>query len=282
VDRKLLVLFQIQNVLKGMPLDQKTVEVRTGLGGGDCGVSFRVAETYLVYAGRLEDGGLSTNTCSRTAALEKAKDEIPLIESFLAGKRLTAILGTVIIHRDQNPDLPRSLRSFDRFAAEGIEIELQGARQSFKTTVDWQGRFRVWNVPEGTYRIRPAVHSWYQDRDLPQTFSIKRGACSVDAFVLLRAHGRVDGRVLNSNGQPVAVGTAVSLYDAHDRTRATSVISTRVGLDGRYSFQDLPPGRYILAVGNDFYGGGTDRSKARIVDLTSRPYVTDIDIRLRR
>jgi hypothetical protein len=93
--RHIVARFRIHKVFKGLPADQKTVEVRTGFDGGSCGVRFKVGETYLVYAGPFEYGGLTTNICSRTRPLNEATDDIPLIESSLAGKKLTAILGTV-------------------------------------------------------------------------------------------------------------------------------------------------------------------------------------------
>ncbi|HYH82671.1 MAG TPA: hypothetical protein VEX86_22960, partial [Longimicrobium sp.] len=47
---------------KGMP--RRTVEVETGLGGGDCGMVFQRGRTYTVYARRHELGRLGTNICS--------------------------------------------------------------------------------------------------------------------------------------------------------------------------------------------------------------------------
>jgi hypothetical protein len=47
---------------KGMP--RRTVEVETGLGGGDCGVVFQRGRTYTVYASRYGWSRLGTDICS--------------------------------------------------------------------------------------------------------------------------------------------------------------------------------------------------------------------------
>ena len=55
--------FQVRTVWKGP--HQETFTVRTGEGGGDCGVDFMVGHEYLVYAGQTSEG-YRTNICTRT------------------------------------------------------------------------------------------------------------------------------------------------------------------------------------------------------------------------
>ena len=47
---------------KGKP--RRTVEVETGMGGGDCGTDFPHGRTYTVYAHRIDAGRLRTDICS--------------------------------------------------------------------------------------------------------------------------------------------------------------------------------------------------------------------------
>lgn len=49
---------------------RKTAEVRTGLGGGDCGYSFEVGKPYLVDAWEDDHAKFVTSICSQTASLE--------------------------------------------------------------------------------------------------------------------------------------------------------------------------------------------------------------------
>jgi hypothetical protein len=90
--------FTIEESLKG--IDQKSVELVTGMGGGDCGYDFKTGERYLVYADLNKDetaaaakpitilaGGpsvtalLTTTICSRTRPLAEATDNIELIRA---------------------------------------------------------------------------------------------------------------------------------------------------------------------------------------------------------
>ena len=55
-------------------VDKQTVTVKTGLGGGDYGYGFQKDKIYLVYChGKKE---LSTNICTRTKPLAKAKKDL--------------------------------------------------------------------------------------------------------------------------------------------------------------------------------------------------------------
>jgi hypothetical protein len=59
--------FTVTSVLKGEV--GTTVDVYTGLGGGDCGYYFELGHEYLVYAFGTPKA-LSTNICSRTKLME--------------------------------------------------------------------------------------------------------------------------------------------------------------------------------------------------------------------
>jgi hypothetical protein len=59
---RMLITFRVQKAYKG-DLGQ-TVQVKTGLGGGDCGAVFSPGLTYLVFAGMRADLGLEVGMCS--------------------------------------------------------------------------------------------------------------------------------------------------------------------------------------------------------------------------
>jgi hypothetical protein len=77
--------------------DEDTIEIYTGLGGGDCGYTFWNGARYLVYAYR-SSGKLVTNICSRTRSYDSAAADIRelddpewhhLASSFFVGTSLT-------------------------------------------------------------------------------------------------------------------------------------------------------------------------------------------------
>jgi hypothetical protein len=72
------VVFEVSRVWKG--ISQSQIIVRTGQGGGDCGLIFGWGGEYLVYAVRQgSKNELYTNICSRTARLENASDDLKVL-----------------------------------------------------------------------------------------------------------------------------------------------------------------------------------------------------------
>jgi hypothetical protein len=81
------VRFEVAGYWKGLPL--RTLEVRTGFGGGDCGYPFEAGKSYRVYAFTVSRPPsssapaapveyLSTNICSRTMESMSARvEELP-------------------------------------------------------------------------------------------------------------------------------------------------------------------------------------------------------------
>ncbi len=72
-----VVLFDVDAVWAGPKAER--VLVVTGAGGGDCGYSFEVGKTYVVWATRYDGwlpAELGTSTCSFTVPLESAKDQL--------------------------------------------------------------------------------------------------------------------------------------------------------------------------------------------------------------
>jgi len=78
------VRFEVVGYWKGLPL--RTLEVRTGFGGGDCGYPFETGKSYRVYAFTLSRSPfaaapvapveyLSTSICSRTMESMSARVE---------------------------------------------------------------------------------------------------------------------------------------------------------------------------------------------------------------
>jgi len=69
-----LATLQVTRAYRGA--EQKTVQVVTGLGGGDCGYIFRTDEDYLVYAHKDAFGQLSTSICSGTGLVASRGSEV--------------------------------------------------------------------------------------------------------------------------------------------------------------------------------------------------------------
>lgn len=72
------VILSVSESWKGVTAS--SVVVKTGFGGGDCGVGFAVGARWLVYANEYE-GALYTGICSRTAELVHAKEDLEFLRT---------------------------------------------------------------------------------------------------------------------------------------------------------------------------------------------------------
>jgi hypothetical protein len=72
----------VTNVWKGPLTD--TVEVSSGQGGGDCGYTFKIDQTYLIWANIQNYGMMVTNSCHRNSLLERSPD-IDRLNHFFKG-----------------------------------------------------------------------------------------------------------------------------------------------------------------------------------------------------
>ncbi len=157
--------FSIEESLNG--IDQKSVEVVTGMGGGDCGYDFKTGERYLVYgnpnkvqttAGErpitvLSNGPavtalLTTTICSRTRPLAEATDDIELIRAANAGKPETRIFGRVLEYaRDAG-----SPSGYARGMA-GVTVKADNENHHYVVTTDSDGRYQFRGIEPGIYTV---------------------------------------------------------------------------------------------------------------------------------
>jgi hypothetical protein len=59
--------------------EQETITVRTASSSAACGFTFRVGETYLIYAFLNSEGFLVTNNCRRTKNILDAEEDIAIL-----------------------------------------------------------------------------------------------------------------------------------------------------------------------------------------------------------
>lgn len=69
-------LFEVAEGFIGMEGRGQRIEIRTGMGGGDCGYPFERGERYAVYANETKDGLLVATICSRTAPEARAQSDL--------------------------------------------------------------------------------------------------------------------------------------------------------------------------------------------------------------
>jgi hypothetical protein len=197
-------------------------------------------------------------------------------------------------------------------AAPGIVVGLRTSQPatpyepSSRATTDQEGRYRLADVPAGTYQVAPAAPAFVVSdiNSRSQTVVILEGE-NVEGidFALVRG-GVITGKVTDGEGRPV-IEERVSLFSANQPSNPRvptpqiyPITSSQTDDRGIYRMFGLTAGRYRVAAGagangffydaigrgpsykETFYPDVTDPAKATVVELTEGSEATKIDITL--
>jgi hypothetical protein len=238
-----VVSFDAVTVTRG-PSDQP-MRVRTGFGGGDCGYTFNVGQSYVVYTHRDSDGRLATSICTRTAPLERAVDDLSFIRGLPPSSPKDALGWLTGDVRRLEQDAVTGMATLDERATQPIRLTLTG-RQRF--VIDSQdGRFDG-HIPPGKYKVEVSAPAGFYAAVWPKELFLADARGCATVGVRVSADGRISGQVLDARGAAVA-GIGVHAVPAGRARRdgdywsGTSAITDD---DGRFVIAELGQGEYLV------------------------------------
>jgi len=117
-----------------------------------CGWNFTPGVPYLVDARKGSQGRISVDICSLTQPASQAPEEIGILRRIVARQPILGIFGQLIEFRrpgpqslPTDPDLRQPLQN--------VPVEISGGTATHRTSTDGSGRFAVWDLPPGVYRV---------------------------------------------------------------------------------------------------------------------------------
>jgi hypothetical protein len=258
----MLVSFDISHSYSAQ--QSKTFQLRTGLGGGDCGVTFEVGKQYLVYAFKNESGEFSTGICSGTSALDDSKAAI------------ASLRGEPVASAQPERPVPPPTRlcghivdgnraSFSETRLMFLGVNNKSPVPSDQADVNDDGSFCALNIPLGEYYLLYVSG----DSESPDSFAFFPGVTKFsDAeTIAIKSGQQVEGLLLKVPFQPsYSVSGSVSSFDKSFANLRPKVILLKedqiyLGLDyrqdlspdGTFAFTRVLRGKYraIIAVDGD-------------------------------
>jgi hypothetical protein len=168
-----LVSFEVERSYRGW--EAKTAEIVTGWGGGDCGYDFREGVRYLVYAyPHRETGKLYTGICQRTRPLSAASEDLEYLRKKDDRSHGAGIEGII-----EELDSKNRIQVVGFLGGIPVLVEGPSGRQTITSQMD--GRFQLWGLLPGRYRVTPALpKSFLADQ---QTAKLGRNSCAELRFL---------------------------------------------------------------------------------------------------
>ncbi|MDT7540454.1 MAG: hypothetical protein QOE33_358 [Acidobacteriota bacterium] len=195
-------------------------------------------------------------------------------------------------------------------ALTSADFTIERNRTAGRATTDAEGRYKIANVAAGRYRLQALapLYSSPDDRggspfNSGKIVTVGANETVENIDVSLVRGGVITGRVTNSEGKPV-IAERVSVTSA-DQPNATgpgawivSPFDFETDDRGVYRIYGVPPGRYVVSVGQardagmisvgpaaaqyqrTFYPNATDATEAKPVEITSGGEASNVDIQL--
>lgn len=281
-------VFRVDEGLRGV--EGTSVQVTTGMGGGDCGYNFQIGERYIVYAGFDADSILSTSICTRTRRLSEAGEDLEYIRN-LSKREPGAVLSGEIrrYRRNLETEQTEQLGPLSE-----VEILIEGAGRSYNVRTDESGRYKLTGLAPGTYKVKPNFSEKLRGWDTERPVTLTERGCAIVSFSVTD-NGRISGRVVDANGQPVPrIMVDLIPVSQTDSERPNSMYNSADD-EGRYELKFVPPGNYLLGIrlnglgGPDapqaaypraYYPGVARAQEALIISLGEGDVIKDVDLRL--
>jgi hypothetical protein len=268
----ILVRVRVLESFRGTPKIGEIIQIRTGVGGGDCGFKFIIGAKYLIDAYREKDDIFGTNICNLTAPIEQAEVELCVLRSIATGHKAPDLTGILSKNTGLTPD------TFEEKPFPGIHVTFQpvAGGTAIESITDSFGSFTFPSLTSGTYHINlglpdnfsPATTSfsgWLRDDQLPP-LEIKKvkgkfAACHIE--ILTEASGSISGIIKVPDNKLVDWYVYAASVVANGESEHT-VQETYADSNGVFHLLHLPMGRYSVQFISE--KRSTD-SEPQIVDL---------------
>ncbi len=222
--------------------------------GASCGYTFKVGQRYVidVYRG---SGTLSTGSCSQTKPIEQAGPLLAYIDSLARpspGATVTGCCSAVNSWLRVRADGPR------HEGVRGVKVTVDGpVSRTTATTQD--GAFSFDRLPPGHYRLDvDASQAMVYAPARVSEFELPNPHACHAAHLSLTLNAAIEGTVVDAAGKPVREASmalrrtdALTAPPTPGFSNFVGYATTRSDESGRYVFESVPPGQYVVGLNID-------------------------------
>ena len=252
--------------------------VVTAADSAACGYDFKVGTRYLVIGD--QDGGdtLIVSRCGLTRPLSEAQGLLDYLQKAIPASRWPMVVWGDVTRASRWADFAR-----EYVPVAGARVMLKGpVERSVVTGPD--GRYVISDLQAGRYRIIAVPPQGTPELLTDNSIELEIGpepakACSEIGLIFSIA-SEISGVVVDDKDVPQrGVFVSLRLADQRDLSRGAAGSGYTTGADGRYRFNNLPPGRYQVFLNPETLPGSTE---APVITLALGEKITLAPVRVRR
>ena len=290
----------VEEVLSGK-VAKEVFDTQTN--GADCKLTYEKGGRYLIYDSGYDPQTrmIATSYCAGSTNLESGLDDIEYIRSSKQNPPPPSILGRVVLNGYE--------------PLQNVRVGVEGKGKKHDSTTDENGAFEIKPDKPGKFKVTvvvPFAASGFEYQDsgsrvtqdepteavtaLHYEVNLPVGQCSYKQLsvfkVDLKATASISGRVVGSDGEPVA-SVPVYLYPVEDIDKQTADYKIeRTDANGFYKIEGVRPGNFYLGVNirnppeiskpypQTFYPGVSVVDQARVIKLEHEESLESIDLQL--
>lgn len=255
----------------------------------DCEYRFKAGERYVVYA-RFDEARRLRVGLNRTRPAARAAEDFTYLRGLKsADPSAGRVYGRVLRNErdlkggnDYRPPAP----------VEGVRVEVsaEGGGPARVATTDREGFYELTGLAPGHYVARARLPETLTGYTELKARLFARGCAQLDFYT--HYNGRVAGRVVDSQGRPVAE-LRVDIISADGPQISHNGLSAQTDREGRYELKGVPPGRHLVGFGlasepeerapfpRTYYPGVALPAQATVVEVGPGQRLELLDLRLR-
>ena len=243
--------FKVLERFRGLPAGAETVDVQLLFIPGMCSpIPYYLGNTYLVTP-RWLNGTLTDGGCTSARDVERDGADVHYLREYFAGRMPANIHGRIAATGHDSDLVDFLLNMGEAKQLAGVQVTATHRNKTYSALTGSDGKYFLALPGPGYYTIRASLRSYFEAEE---ELSIAAHDCEVRNFAL-STDNTISGTLWDERGQPVPEATLglIDIDHPHDRSINHAWFDHAYSgkVDGSFTFEHVPVGRYLLAFNPD-------------------------------